>query len=69
MSMPNPKSYKDEKSWMSACMSKAKKEGRPHDQGVAMCLSMWRRKDEEEEEDKDKTILDELEPYMGIGQF
>lgn len=42
--MPNPKNFKDEQSFMSACIVQAKSEGKKQDQAVAMCLSMWKNK-------------------------
>lgn len=43
--MPDPKDYDDKQSFMGACMHQVKtKEGKPQDQAVAQCLSMWRNK-------------------------
>jgi len=44
--MPNPKKYKSQKKFMKACMHTTKKEGKPHKQGVAQCLNMWKSKNE-----------------------
>lgn len=46
--MPNPNDYSDKSKFMSACISKAKKEGKDQDQAVAMCNSMWENKDSDE---------------------
>jgi len=46
--MPDPAKYTDKQEWMDACMSRAKEEGREHDQSVAMCLNMWSREKEAE---------------------
>lgn len=44
--MPNPEDYDNKDSWMDACMHQVKKvEGKPQDQAVAQCLSMWRNRD------------------------
>lgn len=43
--MPNPKDYKTEDDWMAACVPIRKKEGDKQDQAVAVCMSMWRDKD------------------------
>lgn len=44
--MPNPEDFDSKDSWMDACMHQVKKvEGKPQDQAVAQCLSMWRSKD------------------------
>lgn len=49
--MPNPKNYEDKDSWMDACMSQQKDEGKnlsdedERDQAVAICLNMWRDRD------------------------
>jgi hypothetical protein len=44
--MPNPEDYDSKDSWMDACMHEVKTvEGKPQDQAVAQCLSMWRNKD------------------------
>ena len=57
--MPNPKDFKNKDDFMGACMSERKKEGKtPHDQNVAICLSMWRRKNEEVD------LLDEIDEYI-----
>lgn len=42
--MPNPKEYKNEKEWMSACMPHLLNiEKKKRDQAVAQCLNMWRQ--------------------------
>jgi hypothetical protein len=41
--VPDPGKFKDQSSFMSSCISQAKREGKDQDQAVAMCLSMWRR--------------------------
>lgn len=56
--MPNPKKFEDKKEWMGACLHQSKKEGREHKQSVAMCLNMWRTKDES------KFTLSDLENYL-----
>lgn len=44
--MPDPKKFKTEEEWMSACMHQVKTvEGKPQDQAVAQCLNMWRNRD------------------------
>lgn len=49
--MPDPSKYKDKQKWMEDCMHQTKtEEGKPQDQAVAICLSMWRNKGK----DKDK---------------
>jgi hypothetical protein len=45
--MPNPKDFKDKSSFMHKCISTAVEEGKPQDQAVAMCYSMWERKNED----------------------
>lgn len=45
--MPDPEKYTDKQEFMSDCMHQMRKvEKRPQDQSVAICLSMWRRKEE-----------------------
>lgn len=44
--MPDPKRFKSQPAFMDECMhTMRKEEKRPQDQSVAICLSMWRRKD------------------------
>ena len=43
--MPDPKDYKDEDSWMSACVPAVKEEGKDQDQAVAQCTNMWKKRD------------------------
>ena len=43
--MPNPKKYKDEESWMAACVPAVTGEGKDQDQAVAQCISMWKERD------------------------
>lgn len=43
--MPNPKKYDDKDKFMEDCMHQTVDvENKPHDQGVAICLNMWKRK-------------------------
>jgi len=44
--MPNPSHYKDQSAWMKDCLHTRKAEGKDasHEQSVAICLSMWRKK-------------------------
>lgn len=43
--MPNPKKFKNEKEWMSACMPMLLHlEKKDRDQAIAQCLNMWRQK-------------------------
>lgn len=58
--MPNPKEYDSEQDFMGACIRKAKDEGKEQKQAVAMCLNMWRRKDE-------SSVLDELQDVIDEG--
>lgn len=51
--MPDPKKYDSQDDWMGACVPKRIDEGDKRDQAVAVCLSMWRKK-EMESEVKDK---------------
>lgn len=44
--MPEPKEYDDEKEWMKVCVPKLIKEGREQDQAVAVCMNMWKHKDD-----------------------
>jgi len=63
--MPDPKKYSDKNEWMDACMRQTcKVEGKPQDQSVAICLSMWRNKDKKKNTAADyirKAALDILE--------
>lgn len=43
--MPDPANYDDESSWMSACVPAVMDEGKPNDQAVAACASMWEDRD------------------------
>jgi len=44
--MPDPKRFKSQPAFMDECMhTMRKEEDRPQDQSVAICLSMWRRRD------------------------
>ena len=47
--MPEPKNYKDEDSWMEACVPEVKGEGKDQDQAVAQCMSMWKERDKQDE--------------------
>lgn len=42
--MPDPKKYKDEESWMAACVPAVKEEGKDQDQAVAQCMNMWKER-------------------------
>jgi len=44
-----PKFGEDKESFMGRCISILKKENKPDKQRIAICLNMWRRKDEREE--------------------
>jgi len=44
--MPNPKKFRSKKKFVSKCIPTAKEEGKPQDQAVAMCLNMWKNKNE-----------------------
>jgi len=55
--MPNPKKYKDQKSFMGACMHQVKKvEGKPQKQAVAQCMNMWRRKGKTKSESQNNFV-------------
>jgi len=47
--MPNPKDYKDEDSFMAACVPAVKGEGKDQDQAVAQCINMWKERDKKPE--------------------
>lgn len=42
--MPDPNRYKDKDKFVSDCIKMNIEEGKPQDQAVAICLSMWGRK-------------------------
>lgn len=43
--MPNPKKFKNEKEWMSACMPLLLHvERKKRDQAISQCLNMWRQR-------------------------
>jgi hypothetical protein len=42
--MPNPKDFKDEESFISACIPIVMKEGKTKDQAAGQCYGMWREK-------------------------
>ena len=54
--MPEPSEYETETDWMAACVPTRVDEGDEQDQAVAVCLSMWR---EREDKAVDTTTADE----------
>ncbi len=42
--MPNPVNFDSQSSFMSACVSEVKAEGKTHEQAVGKCLGMWANK-------------------------
>jgi chromosome segregation ATPase len=60
--MPNPKSYKDKKSFMKTCVPQVVQEGKEQKQAVAICSSLWanRNKAKSSEDGMDK--LDQTLP-------
>jgi len=44
--MPDPMDYDDKDKWMEACIPKMIDEGKPQDQAVAACNSMWESRGE-----------------------
>ena len=47
--MPEPANYENENDWMAACVPTRMDEGDEQDQAVAVCLSMWRKKERDAE--------------------
>src|SRR5512139_317908 len=43
--MPNVSNYDNEQDWMAACVPAMLDEGKPQEQAVAACLTMWRERD------------------------
>lgn len=43
--MPDISNYGTEEEWMGACVPKLIDEGKPQEQAVAICMTMWRDKD------------------------
>jgi hypothetical protein len=67
--MPNPKNYDSQKDWMKACVPTPIEEGDKQDQAVAVCLSMWRRKEmpvNDELENKIMKLLDGWDAFMSL---
>ena len=55
--MPNPKKFKNEKEWMSACMPMLLHvEKKKRDQAIAQCLSIWRQRKKKARRIVDKYI-------------
>jgi len=54
--MPNLEDFESEDEWMAACVPERIEEGDDQEQAVAVCLSMWREKDDvpDGEEDGDE---------------
>ena len=51
--MPDPKSFSDQNDWMDACMhTQVKGEGKPQQQSVAICLSMWKNRNKKKDKKK-----------------
>lgn len=48
--MPEPQNYQDESEWMAVCVQKRIEEGDEQEQSVAVCLQMWRDKDNKSEQ-------------------
>lgn len=42
--MPNVADFSSEQEWMGACVPKMMDEGKPNEQAVAACMSMWKEK-------------------------
>ena len=42
--MPNPKDFKDQESFMKACIPIVMKEGKTNDQAIGQCMGMWKEK-------------------------
>jgi len=64
--MPNPKKYDNQGDWMAACIPIRKREGDKQEQAVAVCLSMWRKKELDMEE---KMMGAECAPAWGATSF
>lgn len=66
--MPDPSDYDEKDSWMDDCVSKTMDEDDidGHDQAVAVCLSMWDRKDESTAQQTKELIEDGMSPDQAI---
>lgn len=59
--MPDPKKFDSKDDWMGACMHQTKTvEGKPQDQAVAICLSLWREKGEKKASNRITESLDKI---------
>lgn len=47
--MPTPKKDETENEWMGRCVPALIDEGRPQEQAVAICRSMWRNRGKKKE--------------------
>jgi len=47
--MPNPDNYDSKEKWMGDCVHTRVAEGDSQEQAVAVCLSMWDKKEEKKE--------------------
>jgi hypothetical protein len=57
--MPNPKDFKDEQSFISACIPVAIKEGLTQEQAAGKCYGMWRGKSiKKDSSDMTKSIIE-----------
>jgi len=55
--MPDPKKFKNEKEWMSACMPHLLQiEKKKRDQAIAQCIGMWRQWQKKANDPKNKII-------------
>jgi hypothetical protein len=66
--MPDVTDYDNESDWMAACVSERIEEGDKQDQAVAVCLSMWRERENKTMDNALKTI--KRTPYeLTVGNY
>jgi hypothetical protein len=57
--MPKPEPNEDKKHYISRCIKVLMNEGKPQKQAIAICYSMWERKDEDSIINKINVLLND----------
>lgn len=57
--MPTPSPKETRQDWMSRCIPMLRDEGKPQDQAIAVCTSMW-KKHEQEKDQLDEEAMERI---------
>lgn len=67
--MPNVSEFDDEKSWMSACVPVRIQEGDEQEEAVAVCMNMWKHKNDAPEAEKDNEVAPPNTAVKAVGDW